>query len=82
MGACSSRKVADLMVQSQVHPLVEKLSDGLAIYSQSFLNDFWCSFVFLRGAHLSSFSYAHLSSCVSGAQLSSCVHNQTLYYAS
>ena len=48
MGASASRKVHDMMAKSQVHPLVEKLAAGLAIYSQSFLGDFWCSTDFLE----------------------------------
>jgi hypothetical protein len=48
MGASASRKVHDMMATSQVHPLVEKLTAGLAIYSQSFLGDFWCSPDFLQ----------------------------------
>jgi hypothetical protein len=54
MGASASRKVHDMMATSQVHPLVEKLTAGLAIYSQSFLGDFWCSPDFLEISTISS----------------------------
>jgi len=40
MGWCA-KKIADLNTKSTVHPIVERLTAGLAVYSQSFAADFW-----------------------------------------
>jgi len=41
MGGSCSKKIADLNTKSTVHPIVERLTAGLAVYSQSFMGDFW-----------------------------------------
>ena len=40
MGWCA-KKIADLNTKSTVHPIVERLTAGLMIFSQSFMGDFW-----------------------------------------
>ena len=41
MGGSCSKKIADLNTKATVHPIVERLTAGLAVYSQSFVDDFW-----------------------------------------
>ena len=41
MGQSSSKKVADLKSRATLHPIVERLEAGLAVYSQSFTGDLW-----------------------------------------
>ena len=81
----ASNKVAALQEKNVVHPLVERLVAGLAIYSQSWTGDFWLvyknnhivvSCFACHGEHYFSSSERYGTRCAVSSTRCSCISLQ------